>query len=216
MTPQQQQRRAAQKLGVTVEKARQLFSEPDAPQPRRTPTPQQQQSMRKAQEAMDHYGLEENDIFITPDEIFEVIGKHLGISVEQAKAIWDPCPAPRDDGTFAPDGRTIPWAELTYCNPPFSQWSDWYIKAVAEVKMGKRVIFLMSQLSYFKSGQEKTGILLRGHEEIAIKLISWCDGLGDGSVGFVHHPKWGPNEITGEKTGGPPLGVVLLDMAPRS
>ena len=162
MTPQQQQRRAAQKLGVTVEKARQLFSEPDAPQPRRAPTPQQLQSMRKAQEAMDHYGLEENDIFITPDEIFEVIGKHLGISVEQAKAIWDPCPAPRDDGTFAPDGRTIPWAELTYCNPPFSQWSDWYIKAVAEVKMGKRVIFLMSQLSYFKSGQEKKGILLRG------------------------------------------------------
>ena len=127
--PQQQQRRAAQKLGVTVEKVRQLFSEPDAPQPRRAPTPQQQQSMRKAREAMEHYGLEENDIFITPDEIFEVIGKHLGISVEQAKAIWDPCPAPRDDGIFAPDGLTIAWAELTYCNPPFSQFHEWLGKA---------------------------------------------------------------------------------------
>ena len=169
--------------------------------------------MRKAREAKEHYGLEENDIFITPDEIFEVIGKHLGISVEQAKAIWDPCPAPRDDGTFAPDGRTIPWAELTYCNPPFSQTHEWTAFAVSQVKdRGIRVIMLMNSSNYFKRGKIKTAEWQRWHEEINIKTIQWCDEM----LGTIHFPKWGPNEITGEKSGGPPMGVLLWDMTPRS
>ena len=115
--------------------------------------------MRKAREAKEHYGLEENDIFITPDEIFEVIGKHLGISVEQ-----------------------------------------------------HRVIMLMNSSNYFKRGKIKTAEWQRWHEEINIKTIQWCDEM----LGTIHFPKWGPNEITGEKSGGPPMGVLLWDMTPRS
>ena len=95
-------------------------------------------------------------------------------------------------------------------NPPFSQFHEWLGKAVAEVKMGKRIIFLMSQLSYFKQGKARKKDMLRWHEEINIKLISWCDG----PRGFVHSPKWAPNEITG-KPGGPQFGSVILDMTPR-
>ena len=169
--------------------------------------PRPSPSQVQARKAMDHYGLAENDIYLSPDSLYQLMGNHLGKTLEQAKAIFDPCPPPDKDGNFAPDGKTVDWAELTYCNPPFSQWVDFFEKSVEEVQRGKRVIFLMSQLSYFKSSKAVRERLLKWHEQVNVKLISWCDG----PLGYVHTLKWGKNVITG-KPGGPQFGVVILDM----
>ena len=89
---------------------------------------------------MEHYGLKENDSFLTPDQVFQIIADYLGMTLEELKeTMFDPCPPPDEHGNFAPDGRTVDWKPLTFCNPPFSQWHEWRDKAVAEAKRGNRV-----------------------------------------------------------------------------
>ena len=51
----------------------------------------------------------------------------------------------------------------------------------------------------------------RAYKDINIRFIKWSEF----ETGNYHTVRWGPNEITGEKTGGPPMGVVILDMTPR-
>lgn len=173
------------------------------------PKPSPSQVM--AQKAVKHYGLESNDIFLTPEQAFQTIADHLGMTLEEAKKIWDPCPPPDKHGNFAVDGRTVEWKPLTFCNPPFSQWPEWRDKAVAEAKQGKRVILLISASSYFLTGKDKKQDWHTVHREVDIEFIKWCDY----PMGIIHTLKWGPNEVTGEKTGGPPLGVIIMDIKQR-
>ena len=173
------------------------------------PRPSPSQVM--ARKAMEHYGLKENDIFLTPDMAFQVIADHVGLTLEDAKAMFDPCPPPDEMGNFAPDGRTVPWADLTFCNPPFSQWPEWVQKAVDEAKLGKRIILLIGASSYFLVGKDKKQQWFDFHREVDIDLIKWCDQ----PMGIIHTLKWGPNEITGENTGGPREGIVIMDIKQR-
>ena len=88
--------------------------------PEPEPEPEHEVAMfvyNSARAAMEHYGLGENDIFTTPDQCYKIVDEHLQVSMQDAKEIFDPCPAPRDDGTFAPDGRKMPWAKTDLLQP---------------------------------------------------------------------------------------------------
>lgn len=53
---------------------------------------------------------------------------------------YDPCPLNvRPDF----DGLEVPWGESNFVNPPYSDIKNWAAKAIAENKLGKKVILLL-------------------------------------------------------------------------
>ena len=66
-------------------------------------------------------------------------------------------------------------------------------------------------MCYYDRQGKKKAMWDRAYKDINIRFIKWSEF----ETGNYHTVRWGPNEITGEKTGGPPMGVVILDMLPR-
>jgi len=56
---------------------------------------------------------------------------------------FDPCPIDWDPATH-PDGLTIPWAQTTFCNPPYRGIGPWIKKAHDEWLLGKTVVLLVN------------------------------------------------------------------------
>ena len=53
---------------------------------------------------------------------------------------FDPCPLNENPII---DGLKIEWGKKTYCNPPYSNPSEWVNKAIEESKKGKLIVMLL-------------------------------------------------------------------------
>ena len=70
---------------------------------------------------------------------------------------------------------------------------------------------LLSSQCVTMIGKAKKAMWDRAYKDINIRFIKESEF----ETGNYHTVRWGPNEITGEKSGGPPR-VMFLDMTPRS
>ena len=76
-----------------------------------------------------------SDKWMTPPDTLKAIQEEFG-------PLWDPCPitwAPGD-----PDALEMPWAPVTFCNPPYSRVADFVKKAASEHQAGCTVILLIN------------------------------------------------------------------------
>lgn len=74
-----------------------------------------------------------NDEIQTPPEIYQRLN-------EIYKFDFDPCPLERAEW----DGLLIAWKNCNFVNPPFSEIPKWINKALQEMKLGKKSVFLIT------------------------------------------------------------------------
>jgi hypothetical protein len=156
------------------------------------------------------YHLLENDIFITPSEVYHFISAQVGWNSEEA---FDPAPAPPSSLDLMPgNGLRSKWRSPAYINPPFSKIFEWWEKTVMEVECGNVLdcVLMMPSETFFSSGAERKRRIEIFYERVQHVPLRWCRA----DNGIVHHVKWGPNVLTGKRTGGPRFGVVLLRITP--
>lgn len=71
------------------------------------------------------------DEWNTPKTVYDALN-------EEFKFTFDPCP---ENPTF--DGLQVPWGQVTFCNPPYSQLRKWLYKGQEKAKKGKTIVFLI-------------------------------------------------------------------------
>ena len=88
-----------------------------------------------------------NDSWSTPAAIYYDLDKEF-------KCNFDPCPLntrvkienslfPEQDLDVVYNGLDVEWGSSTFCNPPYSEISDWIDKTYIEFKKGKRIVLLV-------------------------------------------------------------------------
>lgn len=88
-----------------------------------------------------------NDSWSTPASIYYDLDQEFHFD-------FDPCPLntrvkltdtlfPDEDITEVYNGLTVEWGESTFCNPPYSEISDWIDKIIIEHKKGKSIVLLV-------------------------------------------------------------------------
>ena len=80
----------------------------------------------------DGNGADGKHYWLTPPDLMEALRAEFGFD-------FDPCPFPRPDGF---DGLIAEWGQSNYVNPPFNGPTAWVKKAIREVRLGKRVVFV--------------------------------------------------------------------------
>jgi hypothetical protein len=104
---------------------------------------QPHQSLLDPSENKFHVGNGEDGkhYWLTPPDIYASLHAEF-------KFTFDPCPYPKPDDF---DGLTMPWGSSSYVNPPFGSIihkgkkkgpTAWVRKALAEQKLGKRVVLV--------------------------------------------------------------------------
>ena len=156
------------------------------------------------QECTDLYEMKDNDIFETPSVCYDYMSAMLGVDVRQ---FFDPSPIGLPHGRDW-DGRKGNWKSPAFCNPPFSGTFEWIEKMVQEAEKGVEVIALFNQPSYFVvEGKVRVAKWANWKKRASFEMMSWTnDFQGCGHKWF----RWGENKLTGEKTGGPMWGVVIM------
>lgn len=79
-----------------------------------------------------------SDKWQTPPEIYDKLNNEF-------KFNFDPCPINWKEGDK--DGLKIEWGTSTFCNPPYSNVSEWIEKAYIEYKKGKTIIMLINAIT---------------------------------------------------------------------
>lgn len=74
-----------------------------------------------------------NTSIATPDDLFEALDEEYNFD-------FDPCPF---DPSPKQDGLSIPWKTSNFVNPPYDDVSPWIDKAIREMELGHKSVFLI-------------------------------------------------------------------------
>ena len=170
---------------------------------------------------VEKFGLLSNDIFFTPQVVFQYMSAMLGYDVSQC---FDPCPGDLRHGedwdALLPAAK---WQSPAFCNPPFSQTffkllkdggklPGFLEKAVQQAEQGVEVVMLIGYADYFmQDGKERCALWADWRKRVHIELLSCSDTV----AGLCHKWfRWGPNMVTGKATGGSMFGVTIFRILP--
>jgi DNA N-6-adenine-methyltransferase (Dam) len=78
-----------------------------------------------------------SDVWLTPKDFYQKLDKRFTFD------LFDPCPPDNDIKKF--DGLSVPWANRTFVNPPYSRLlkEKFIYKAYSESLLGKLVVMLL-------------------------------------------------------------------------
>ena len=171
-----------------------------------------------ARRMTERYFLSDNDIFVTPDTVFDYLKIVTGYSKSD---LFDPCPAEEVEW----DALEIDWKSPAFCNPPFSQIFEkkmpdgtllpgFMEKAVQQAEQGVEVIMLIDAVAWQASlqGVDRREMIRKWKTRVSFEAFSLTDDSGG-----INHKwfVWEKNVLTGKKGGGPRFGNVFLRLTNR-
>jgi hypothetical protein len=89
--------------------------------------------------------FKKNDNVNTPKALFKELDDEFHFD-------FDPCP---DSGEYEFDGLKVDWGKSNFVNPPYSEISKWIDKALKELKLGKKSVFLITARTSSKYWHER-------------------------------------------------------------
>ena len=152
------------------------------------------------------YDLKDNDIFLTPDFVYEYMSAMLGYDVQEC---FDPCPAEFLHGLDW-DGLKGQWESPAFCNPPFSKTYEWIEKVVTVVEAGGRVVLLISSADWFTvEGKERCALWEDFRRRVQFRALSSNEYISGACHKWF---RWGANMLNGKLSGGSMFGISLFEV----